>query len=351
MTGPDDDERWVRRALELAQRGPAVDPNPQVGAVLVADGPDGPQVVGEGWHHGAGTAHAEVVALDAAGERARGATAYVSLEPCAHTGRTGPCTEALLAAGVARVVHASSDPGAGSGGGAQVLRDAGVEVRGGVLADEADALVRDWRFAIVHGRPRVTWKYASTLDGRVAAADGTSRWITGREARVDVGRARAQHGAVLVGVGTVLADDPQLTARDADGELLPRQPLRVVLGHRLVPRGARVLDGDAPTLHLPTHDVRAALAELHARGVRSVWLEGGPTVAAAFWRAGCVDDVIAYLAPALLGAGPSALGDLGVTTITQARRLRTEGVRLVGDDVRIDLSVGTADPDQHHEED
>ena len=335
-----DDTTWMRRALELAALGPAVDPNPRVGCVVVAPGPDGqPEVVGEGWHRGAGTAHAEVGALEAAGDRAKGATAYVTLEPCSHTGRTGPCTERLLAAGIARVIHAASDPGPASGGGGDVLRAACVQVEHGVLEDEALELVRDWHIATTLGRPRVTWKYAATLDGRLAATDGTSRWITGPAARAEVGRERARHGAVLTSTGTALADDPHLTARAAAGTLLPHQPLRVVMGERPLPAGARVLDDAAPSLRLQTRDVHAALAALHEREVRSVWLECGPDLAAAFWRAGCVDDVVAYVAPALLGTGAAAVGDLGITTIADAHRLMTRAVRQVGDDVRIDLRV------------
>ena len=335
-----DDATWMRRALELAALGPTVDPNPRVGCVVVATGEGGlTEVVGEGWHEGAGTPHAEVVALDRAGERAKGATAYVTLEPCSHTGRTGPCTERLLAAGVSRVVHAAADPGATSGGGAARLRAAGVPVEGGLLADEALELVHDWHIATTLGRPRVTWKYAATLDGRLAATDGTSRWITGPAARAEVGRERARHGAVLTSTGTALADDPHLTARAADGSLLPHQPLRVVMGERPLPDGARVLDDAAPSLRLTTRDVHAALAAVHERQIRSVWLECGPALAAAFWRAGCVDDVVAYVAPALLGTGTAAVGDLGITTIADAHRLITRAVRQVGDDVRIDLRV------------
>ena len=253
------DTALVRRALELAVLGPQADPNPRVGAVIVdRDG----AVVGEGHHRGAGTPHAEVDALARAGERARGGTAYVSLEPCNHTGRTGPCARALLDAGVARVVHAQSDPGALAGGGADTLRAAGVEVVGGVLEDEALALNRAWTFAIVHGRPMVTWKFAATLDGRSAAADGSSAWITGPLARADVHDLRAECDAVLVGTGTVLADDPHLTVRHADGTLRGRQPLRVVMGLRPPPPTARVLDAAAPTLVLPTRDPAEALAAL-----------------------------------------------------------------------------------------
>ncbi len=210
------DVALVRRALSLAVLGPEVDPNPRVGAVVLdRDG----AVVGEGFHRGAGSPHAEVEALAQAAGRARGGTVYVTLEPCNHTGRTGPCAQALVDAGVRRVVHAQADPGAASGGGADTLRAAGVEVVGGVLAEEALALNQAWTFAVVHGRPRVTWKFAATLDGRSAAADGSSAWITGPLARADVHDLRAGCGAVLVGTGTVLADDPHLTVRRPDGSL------------------------------------------------------------------------------------------------------------------------------------
>lgn len=343
MTRQPLDERdvmLVRRALELAARGPEADPNPRVGAVVLD--PLG-MVVGEGFHRGAGSPHAEVEALAQAGERARGGTVFVTLEPCNHTGRTGPCAQALLEAGVSRVVHAQADPGARSGGGADTLRAAGVEVVGGVLADEALALNEAWAFAVVHGRPHVTWKFAATLDGRSAAADGSSAWITGPLARADVHDLRARCGAVLVGTGTVLADDPHLTVRDADGTVRDRQPLRAVMGRRPLSPQARVLDGAAPTLILPTRDPAEALAVLAAREVRSVWLEGGPTLAAAFLRAGLVDEVVSYLAPALLGSGPAAVGDLGIPTIDRTLRLTVRDVRTIGPDVRIRATTSQGD--------
>jgi diaminohydroxyphosphoribosylaminopyrimidine deaminase/5-amino-6-(5-phosphoribosylamino)uracil reductase len=328
----------MRRALELAASPDApLGPNPRVGAVLLA--PDG-EVVGEGYHHGAGTAHAEVEALRAAGDRARGATAVVTLEPCNHTGRTGPCSVALLEAGVARVVHAQSDPSAAASGGADHLRARGVDVVGGVLADEAVALNPYWSHQAVHGRPFVTWKAATTLDGRVAAADGTSRWITGPAARADVHALRARVDAVVVGIGTVLEDDPHLAVRH-DGEVLPydRQPLRVVVGARDIPEGARVLDASAPTLHIRDRDPAHVLGVLQARECRHVMLEGGPRVVAAFVRAGLVDAVRWYVAPALLGSGPAALADAGMSTIADALRLKVSAVALVGGDVRIDARV------------
>lgn len=330
------DTALMRRALALAARGPVADPNPRVGAVILdRDG----VVVGEGWHRGAGTPHAEVEALRAAGPRAAGGTAVVTLEPCNHTGRTGPCAQALVAAGVARVVFGQSDPNPVAAAGARTLRAAGVEVVGGLLAAEAAGLNRAWTFAVSHGRPMVTWKFAATLDGRSAAEDGTSRWITGAAARADVHDLRAQCDAILVGTGTVLADDPQLTVRHPDGTLRERQPLRVVVGERDLPGGARVLDDTASTLHLRDRDPALALKALADREVRHVWLEGGPTLAAAFVTAGLVDEVVAYLAPALLGAGAAAVGDLGIRTIGDALRLVPREVTTIGEDIRVVATI------------
>ncbi|WP_082043902.1 bifunctional diaminohydroxyphosphoribosylaminopyrimidine deaminase/5-amino-6-(5-phosphoribosylamino)uracil reductase RibD [Mobilicoccus massiliensis] len=328
------DEAFMRRALELAAQGPLADPNPCVGAVVLdAAG----EVAGVGFHRGAGTPHAEAVGLEQAGERARGGTCYVTLEPCDHVGRTPACSAALIHAGVARVVVAGSDPNPVASGGLVRLRAAGVETRTGLLDAEAEALNREWLHTMRTGRPFVTWKVASTLDGRTAAADGTSRWITGEAARHDVHELRSRVGAVLVGTGTAFADDPALTVRDSDGRTTGAQPLRVVMGERCeeLPRTARLRDGSAPTLFLPTRDPDAALAELRTHGVRHVLLEGGATLAAAFLRSGVVDEIVAYLAPALLGAGPAAVGDLGITTIAETTRLRITDVRLVGDDVRL----------------
>ena len=328
---------WMRRALHLAASGPWPDPNPRVGCVIVA--PDG-SVVGEGHHHGAGTPHAEIEALRRGGERSRGATAYVTLEPCAHTGRTGPCADALIEAGVARVVFAQSDPNPDAAGGAERLHAAGVDVLGGVLADEAGALNGRWARGVALGRPLVTWKFAATLDGRSAAADGTSQWVTSAASRADTHTLRGTRDAVLVGTGTVLVDDPRLTARMPGGGLVERQPLRVVMGLRDVPRSARVHDGPGGVLHLRTHDPEVTLKELWDKGVRDVWLEGGPTLAAAFLTAGLVDDVYAYLAPALLGAGRPAVDSLGITTIADVRRLQIVDVEVIGGDVRVHARPG-----------
>ena len=325
----------MRRALGLAQTtGVPLGPNPRVGCVLLAD--DG-GVVADGYHRGTGHPHAEVEALRAAGDSTRGCTAVVTLEPCNHVGRTGPCSAALRDAGIIRVVYAQPDVNPMARGGAEALRTAGVDVEGGVLANEARAVNPEWTFAVESGRPFVTWKFAATLDGRSAAADGTSQWITSPEARADVHRLRAESDAILVGTGTVLADDPHLTVRDGDGTPRDRrfQPLRAVMGMRPIAAHAAVADNTAESLRLRTRDPGQALAVLFGEGRQRVWLEGGPTLAAAFLRAGLVDRTVAYLAPALLGAGPAAVGDLGVTTVADAVQLELTDVTQVGPDLRI----------------
>ncbi|MEV0038795.1 bifunctional diaminohydroxyphosphoribosylaminopyrimidine deaminase/5-amino-6-(5-phosphoribosylamino)uracil reductase RibD [Streptomyces sp. NPDC050804] len=354
----------MRRAIALAASGlGSTSPNPVVGC-LILDASGRP--VGEGFHRRAGGPHAEIHALRAAGERARGGTAYVTLEPCDHTGRTGPCSQALVEAGVARVSYAVADPNPRATGGGETLRAAGITVEQGLLAEEAEAGNIAWLTSVRLGRPHVTWKYAATLDGRIAAADSTSRWITSAEARADVHRLRAEADAVVVGSGTARTDDPHLAVRGIEGAV---QPLRVVVDTEAtaVRPGARILDGAAPTLiavaedaaptdsaHLPDVvrlprgtrglDIPALLRALYERGVRSVLLEGGPALAGSFVAAGAVDKVIGYLAPVLLGAGPAALADAGITTIAEALRLRmTESVR-IGPDLRITAIPEPAGP-------
>ncbi len=345
-----DETTAMRRALTLAA-DPTIRPgaNPRVGCVLLAA--DG-RLLAEGVHRGAGTAHAEVDALSRLTPAGREQlhTAVVTLEPCAHQGRTGPCTVALRDAGVRRVVYAAPDPFAAAAGGAALLRQWGIEVVEGVAGvSSAEALAVDpcWFAAIRLGRPHVTWKVAATLDGRTAAADGSSRWITSAAARADVHAHRAAADAVVAGTGTVLVDDAHLAVRDAAGQALPpaRQPVRVVVGDRAIPPTARVRDATAPTWLLPGHDPRTTLDVLWDKGIRRVFLEGGPTVAAAFWRAGLVDRVLVYLAPALLGAGPAVIADLGIATIADAARLEIRDVCRVGPDLRVDLRPIDLRPD------
>ncbi|MET9437811.1 bifunctional diaminohydroxyphosphoribosylaminopyrimidine deaminase/5-amino-6-(5-phosphoribosylamino)uracil reductase RibD [Streptomyces sp. NPDC006551] len=350
----------MRRAVALAARGlGSTSPNPVVGCVILdASG----HQVGEGFHQRAGGPHAEIHALRAAGVLARGGTAYVTLEPCNHTGRTGPCAQALIEAGISRVVYAVGDPNPQATGGADTLRAAGVEVSDGLLADEAEAGNIAWLTSVRLGRPFVRWKYAATLDGRIAAADGSSRWITSAESRADVHRLRAEADAVVVGSGTARADDPHLAVRGIEGAV---QPLRVVVDTEAsaVKPGARVLDDAARTViavaedvlpedtaHFPETwrlprasggglDIPELLATLQRQGVRSVLLEGGPTLAGAFVAARAVDQVVGYLAPVLLGAGPNALADAGITTITDALRLDVSETVPVGPDLRITATL------------
>jgi diaminohydroxyphosphoribosylaminopyrimidine deaminase/5-amino-6-(5-phosphoribosylamino)uracil reductase len=349
----------MRRALRLAQRGRGrTSPNPPVGALVVV----GDEVVGEGSHERAGLPHAEVIALQQAGERARGATLYLTLEPCTRHGRTPPCAPSVVASGVGRVVIASLDPSEG-GAGASALAEAGIEVRRDVLGIEAAELIAGFTTRVATGRPLVTVKLALSLDGRAAAADGSSRWITGPTARRDVHRLRASTDAVMAGIGTVIADDPQLTCRlrGYDGS----QPLRVVLDSSLrVPHDARVLADDAPTLvattakapedaldavrargaevvRFPSRDGRvdvvAVLEELGRRGLNDVLVEGGPTLAGEMIERGLVDRYTTYLAPKLLGQlGTSAIAGLIVPNIADARELTITSVRRIGADIRVD---------------
>lgn len=349
----------MRRALELAQRGLyTTDPNPRVGCVLVRDG----QVLGEGWHERAGEAHAEVNALRAAAGPAAGATAYVTLEPCAHTGRTPPCVQALIGARVARVVYASADPNPlVNGAGAAALRAAGIDTLGEVLEQEARALNPGFFKRMHTGLPWVRVKLGASLDGRTALANGASRWVTGPAARQDAQRFRARSSVVLTGSGTVLADDPALNVR-IDGAT--RQPLRVVLDSELrVPPQARMFDREGPALVFTASTDAAARAELTRRGVlvqtvaraahgglalaevlrllaereaNEIWVEAGARLAGALLAARLVDELIVYLAPSLLGPGARALVELpDITRLEQRLRLQFTECQPVGPDLRL----------------
>lgn len=343
MISPSEDAALLH-AVELARRGPAAGPNPRVGCVLLsATG----ETLAEGWHRGAGTLHAEAAALEQVPDSRRealvGGTAVVSLEPCRHVGRTPACAQALADAGVARVVYGVADPHPDAGGGAAYLAARGVEA---VLATSAGAraaadLLEPWLAAVARGRPWVVGKTAATLDGRVAAADGTSRWITSRRAREHAHRVRTTMDAVVVGTGTVLADDPALTARLPDGTLAEHQPLRVVVGHRPIPAGARLHGTGARVLHERTRDLGEVLTRLAALEVRTVLLEGGPTLLTAALAAGLVDELHAYVAPVLLGSGRSAVGDLGIRTLADARRWRLRTCEVLGEDVHLVLRPAT----------
>ena len=350
----------MARALELARHGLyTTEPNPRVGCVIA----HGERIVGEGWHRLAGQPHAEIHALAAAGADARGATVYVTLEPCRHTGRTGPCTRALLEAGVARVVAAMRDPDPRvSGRGVAELAAAGITVETGLLETRARALNRGFVSRLEQGRPWIRCKLAATLDGRTATADGESQWITGAEARADVHRLRAQAGAVLTGIGTVLADDPRLDARVAGTEQVV-QPVRVVADSRLrTPPKARIFSAPGPILiatarnasallpavndgteviSLPGPDGRVSLVglvtELARRGVNEVHTECGPTMAGTLLEAALVDEIVVYVAPTLLGDSARGMFTLpGVMAMRDRVPVEITAVARLGGDLRID---------------
>ncbi|MCB0941951.1 MAG: bifunctional diaminohydroxyphosphoribosylaminopyrimidine deaminase/5-amino-6-(5-phosphoribosylamino)uracil reductase RibD [Mycobacterium sp.] len=327
----------MRLAVDQAQRVKgSTYPNPPVGAVILDAAGD---VVGTGGTEPVGGPHAEVIALQAAGERAAGGTAVVTLEPCSHHGRTPPCVDALLAAGVATVVFAVADPNPAAAGGAERLQSAGVMVTGGVCADEVAAgPLREWLHKQRTGLPHVTWKFATSVDGRSAAADGSSQWITGEAARADVHRRRAAADAIVVGTGTVFADDPTLTARLPGGGLAEHQPLRVVVGRREIAPEANVLNDDSRTMVISTHDPDEVLRALSDR--TDILIEGGPTLAGAFLRAGAIDRILAYVGPILLGGPIMAVDDVGVPTIARALRWSFDGVERIGPDLLLSLVPG-----------
>lgn len=355
----------MRRALELAERGAGLaSPNPMVGAVVVA----GDEVVGEGWHEGPGKPHAEVLALRTAGDRTRGATIYTTLEPCDHYGRTPPCTGAIIEAGVSRVVAAARDPNPiVDGQGLARLRGAGIDVIDGVLAAEAGRQIEAFAKHVRTGMPFVTLKMAATLDGKVAARDGSSRWITGEEARQEVHHLRALADAIVVGAGTALADDPALTVRHPGYR--GRPTLRVLVDARgRVPETARLFDGDAPTLvattELAPRDRREAwaragaevvlfeadgggvplaalFAELGKRDVQLALLEGGPTLAWSAVRDGMVDKLVLYVAPVVVGGveAPGILGGEGFAPIGEALPVEFRSIGYVGRDLKVEAYV------------
>lgn len=330
-------ESAMQRSLELALLGPAWGVNPQVGAVILdREG----RILAEGYHKGSGTAHAEVMAIEDLKRSipypfAPGYTAVVTLEPCNHFGKTGPCAQALIDAGISRVVFPIKDPGNESSGGAQRLRENGVEVIEGVLRDRAKEQARVWLTAKQLGRPFVTLKWASSLDGRIAATDGSSKWISGEPSRLDAHYLRRDVDAILVGTGTVIADDPELTARDQNGNYFEHQPLRVVMGERELPKDKRVFNDKAETIQVRARNPQVVLQELQNRGVKHLLVEGGSKIASEFIRNNLVDEFIVYLAPLLLGGPRLAINDLGIPSMAEAINLRITEQKLLGEDLFI----------------
>jgi diaminohydroxyphosphoribosylaminopyrimidine deaminase/5-amino-6-(5-phosphoribosylamino)uracil reductase len=329
------------RALDLAAQGPR-GANPLVGAVIVSQ--DG-TLLGEGWHHGAGTPHAEPTALadaHARGNDVTGAHMYVTLEPCNHTGRTGPCTEAILAAGIASVSYAASDTTDKASGGASYLQSRGVAVDGGIRAAESERLNERWRRSMAEGRPFVTAKFATSLDFSIAAADGTSQWITSEDSRRHAQTLRSQVDAIIVGTGTVAADNPRLTARDSEGREIERQPLRVAMGLRDIPDGASIRGADGRFRHLRTHDPADVLAQLAGEGVSHVMLEGGPSILGAFLQSDLIDEYWHYQAPLYLPGGRVAFTGADAASLADGTRLVLDDVKRIGPDLFIRSSPAPA---------
>lgn len=353
----------MARALRLAERGQySAHPNPMVGCVLVRD----EAIVGEGWHEMAGEAHAEINALEVAGDSARGATAYVTLEPCAHHGKTPPCVDALISAGVSDVVVALEDPFQQAGGrGIAALKKAGIGVRVGLMQSSAEQLLVGFLSRITRSRPFVRLKMASSLDGGIAMSNGESQWITGPEARADVQRLRARSGAVMTGIGTILADDPSLTVRDATIDTRGKQPLRVVLDNglrmplaaemltlpgqtlvyciddqnreALVAAGAEVIKVEASAGQV---DVSAVLGDLASREVNDVLVEAGPTLAGSLIKVGLVDELVIYQAPHIMGSETMGMFDTPTwTELAHRKSLDIGDVRRVGADTRITARI------------
>lgn len=330
-------ETAMLRALEISLNGPAAGINPQVGATILD--PNG-QIISEGWHRGSGTPHAEVMALENfanefPGQPLENHTLVVTLEPCNHDGKTGPCALALVKAGVSRVVFASTDPGKESSHGSRTLKDAGIEVIPSVMLNLAEEQNRVWLQSKRLGRPFVTLKWASTLDGRSAASDGTSQWISGSESRIDTHARRANADGILIGTNTALTDDPELTARKPDGSYFDDQPIRIVVGESELPNNLRLYNDKAKTIQIKTRDLHDALRQLWAQGIKHVFVEGGPKLASAFVEARLVDEFIVYLAPMLLGGPNTALGQIGITNIKDAWQLQILETKQLGNDIFI----------------
>ncbi|MFM2030474.1 MAG: hypothetical protein RI927_94 [Actinomycetota bacterium] len=323
------------RALELAALSPLYGENPQVGAVLINDAGE---IVAEGWHKGAGTPHAEIDALKnlaAKGMTATGLTAVVTLEPCNHTGKTGPCSQALIEAGVKKVVFGTYDPGKTEGGGRFTLEESGIEVISDILRDDCAQLIAPWFTNKFEQRPYVVIKWAASVDGRTAAADGTSKWITGAEAREDVHARRAASQAIMVGTNTVELDDPELTARKPDGSLHETQPLRVVVGKRALKSDSRVFNADSETIRFETHDLTSVMKQLFERGIRQVFVEGGAEIESKLIALGLADEFLIYVAPKLIGGPATAIRDIEVASVDQAINLEFIETKKLGADILI----------------
>jgi len=318
----------MARAIECASYGLGKTfPNPIVGAVITsATG----EFISEGFHQG--TDHAEVLAIRGAKEIPEGSTLYVSLEPCNHHGKTPPCVDAIIESGIKKVIYAISDPNPVAAGGTERLRSAGIEVVSGIGEVQAIHENRAWLTKIEKGRPRITWKIASTMDGKVAAADGSSKWITGELARADVAKIRAQSDAIVTSTATVIADDPLLTSKG-----LGKNPIRIVMGNRQISADSQILGADTETVLIKSHDFSDLISLANARGFNQLLIESGPTLGTALLRADLVDEIILFQAPTFLGAGKPSIGDLGISNISGRLDFDITEVEVIGADLKITL--------------
>ena len=318
----------MARAIECASYGLGKTfPNPIVGAVVTsATG----EFISEGFHQGAD--HAEVIAIKGAKEIPAGSTLYVSLEPCNHYGKTPPCVDAIIESGIKKVVYAISDPNPVAAGGSERLRSAGIEVVSGIGDIQASHENRAWLTKIKKGRPRITWKIASTMDGKVTAADGSSKWITGELARTDVSKIRSQADAIVTSTATVKADNPLLTSKGAG-----KNPVRIVMGGSEIAASSQILNSDAETVVIKSRDLEEVITLAKARGFNQLLIESGPTFGTALLMAGLIDEVVLYQAPTFFGSGTPSISDLGIATISQRLDFEIADVEVIGADLKITL--------------
>ncbi len=321
-------EAAMARAIDCARLGLGQTyPNPIVGAVITsATG----EVLSQGFHQGAD--HAEVIAINAVKELPAGSIIYITLEPCNHHGKNPPCVEAIIKSGIKKVVYAVRDPNPTAAGGAERLRQAGLEVQSGVGEAQARLENRAWLTKIEKGRPRITWKIAATLDGKVAASDGSSKWITGELARADVARMRSQADGIVTSTATVIADDPAMTSKG-----FGKNPVRIVMGSRETQAKTQIMDGAAETLLIKSRDFKDLIALANERGFNQLLIESGPTLGTALVREDLIDEIVLFQAPKFLGSGAPAIGDLGITNISEALDFEISDVEMIGSDLKITL--------------
>ena len=322
-------EAAMARAIDSARLGLGKTyPNPIVGAVITsATG----ELISEGFHQGAD--HAEVIAINAAQAKTVGSTLYVTLEPCNHHGKTPPCVDAIIKSGIRKVVYAVSDPNPAAAGGAERLRQAGIEVQSGIGEVQARLENRAWLTKVKLGRPRITWKIASTMDGKVAASDGSSKWITGELARADVARMRSQVDALVTSTATVNADDPLMTSKGQG-----RNPVRIVMGETSISSNSQILNGDAETVIINSHNTKELITLANQRGFNQLLIESGPTFGTALLREGLIDEIVLFQAPTILGSGMPSISDFGATKLSERLDFEILDVEILGADLKITLA-------------